>query len=188
VRSVRGLELHSRPVAELQALRGRSAVLPPSRVTAPTELVDQQLRSTGQLEIDLTLAYEAATMLTLQIGNGLGEHVLLRIDRRNRQLKLDRSASGVVGFNAGFTRVQTAPLDVGSPTVTLRIVLDRSSVELFVNDGATVMTSLVFPRSPFDSVVLSADSPVGIRSGTVYALDSIWKDVAPLVTEAGKGD
>jgi fructan beta-fructosidase len=178
VRGVRGLELHSMPVAELQALRGRSAVLPPSRVTAPTELVDPRLPTTGQLEIEMTLSYESATMLTLRIGNGLGEHALLRIDRRHQQLELDRSAAGVVGFTAGFTRVQTAHLNVGSATLTLRMVLDRSSLELFVNDGATVMTSLIFPRSPFDSVVLSADSPVSIRSGKVYALDSIWKDVA----------
>ena len=188
VRSARGFELISSPVAELQALRGHSAVLPPGLVSAPTELVDQQLRSTGQLEIELTLSYESATMLAIRIGNGQGEHALLRIDRQRGQLELDRSTSGVVGFNAGFARVQTAPVDVDAPTLTLRMVLDRSSVELFVNDGATVMTSLVFPRAPFDSIVLSTDRPVRIHSGTVYALDSIWKDVAPLVTEAGKGD
>jgi sucrose-6-phosphate hydrolase SacC (GH32 family) len=188
VPSARGLELHSRPVAELHALRGHSEELPPGLVTAPTELVAKQLRSTGQLEIELTLAFESASMLTLKIGNSLGEHALLRIDRQHQQLELDRSASGVVGFNAGFARAQTAPVEVEQATVALRMLLDRSSVELFVNDGAMVMTSLVFPRTAFDSVVLSADRPVRIQSGKAYALDSIWKDVAPSVTKAGKGD
>jgi fructan beta-fructosidase len=186
VRGARGLELRSSPVAELKSLRVRDTTLPAGSVAVPTELIDQNLDAAGRLEVELTLSFEAATRVTFRIGNRLGEQLLVRIDRAHHQLELDRSAAGVSDFNAEFTRPQTAPIDAASATLQLRMILDRSSVELFVNDGATVMTALVFPGAPYDSVVLSADRPVELRSGNAYALESIWKDAIPTVKEAVK--
>jgi fructan beta-fructosidase len=34
----------------------------------------------------------------------------------------------------------------------IRIFLDASSIELFVNDGELVMTSLLFPTSPWTKI------------------------------------
>jgi fructan beta-fructosidase len=164
----------------------RSATLPAGSMATPTELVDSALRSTGQMELELTLSLESATMVEFSIGNSLGEHTVVRINRERRQLELDRSASGVVNFHADFARLQTAPIAGQSVSLKLHLIVDRSSVELFLNDGEIVMTALVFPRAPYDSVVMRADRPVGIRSGTAYALESIWKDAAAMSTEVDR--
>jgi fructan beta-fructosidase len=174
-RTTRGLELRSMPVAELAALRLHSAVLPAATVSAPTQLIDPVQQGSGQLEFELTLSLQAANWVQLRLGNELGDETLLRINRALRRYELDRSHSGVTSFHTEFGRLQTAPMAGDPSTVTLRVIVDRSSVELFVNAGETVMTSLVFPRAPYNTVVLSADAAVGILAGSVHELDSIWK-------------
>jgi fructan beta-fructosidase len=178
LRTVRGLELRATPVAELDLLRARSAVIPAMSVATPIELLAPALRSAEQLELNVRLALQSASAVRIAFRNTLGDETVLRIDRAKHRYELDRSRSGVVGFNADFSHLQTAPI-VGEPDMlALRVFLDHSSLEIFVNEGETVLTSLVFPRAPYNSVMLDADSPVGIVSGAAYELESIWKKTA----------
>ena len=41
--------------------------------------------------------------------------------------------------------------------VSLRIFIDKSSMEVFGNDGKFVMTNLVFPNSPYSSISISSE-------------------------------
>jgi len=173
-RTPRGLELHAAPVAELKGLRARSARIAATRIDAPTELVDSALRGAQLLELELALKLNDAGVATLAFRNALGEEALLRIDRPQQRLEFDRSRSGVVGFSDAFARLQTAPLSGDTDRIALHVFLDRSSVEIFVNGGATVLTALVFPHSPYESIMLSADRGIDISSGSVHELHSIW--------------
>ena len=65
-----------------------------------------------------------------------------------------------------------APRISASDTLRMRLIVDRASVEVFADGGATVLTDIVFPTEPFDRVVL-----VGEGEGTIYGLRSIWKDM-----------
>ena len=58
--------------------------------------------------------------------------------------------------------------------ISLRVFVDRSSVEVFVNGGETVFTAIVFPETPYDSVVLGADREIELQSGAIDGLRSIW--------------
>lgn len=48
--------------------------------------------------------------------------------------------------------------------------MDRSSIEVFVNDGAFVMTDLMFPNEPYASMHVSDPEQEVIIQGVV----SIW--------------
>jgi fructan beta-fructosidase len=60
--------------------------------------------------------------------------------------------------------------------VSLRVFSDRSSIEIFINEGETVMTAIDFPSSPYTRVTLKADRPFDLYSGAVHELRSIWSD------------
>jgi fructan beta-fructosidase len=173
-RTPRGLELHAAPVAELEGLRRRSAPLPTGTVVTPTELVDAALRGVSPLELRLTLLLGRSNAVSLSFHNAHYEELVLHIDRLHQRYELDRSRSGAVGFSEAFARLQSAPM-LGHPdTLTLQIYLDRSSVEIFINQGETVMTALAFPQAPFSAARLSADAPVTVAAGMSYELKSIW--------------
>ncbi len=173
-RGARGLALRVRPATELKILRTHGVAIPASRVDTPTELVSPVLSGATLLELEVRLDLRAATNASLAFRNAQGDQAVLRINRALQRFELDRSASGEVGFNAAFASLQTAPMIRNSDTVKLHVFLDHSSVEVFINDGETVLTALVFPRTPFHSVILDSTSGIDIKSGSVYELKPIW--------------
>ncbi len=71
----------------------------------------------------------------------------LRYSRSTGRLTLDRTVSGQTGFHPAFAGVAGAPV-TAADALRLDIIVDRCSVEVFVNDGETALTALVFPSSP----------------------------------------
>ena len=174
VRTSRGLEVHSQPVRELAALRRASLPIASGRIKGQTELVGSAFGKGGLLEFNVNLKLNDAHVVELTFKNGGKEATVFRINRGERRYELDRSASGVVDFGHPFARLQTAPMPEGNDLVSVHAFLDHSSVEIFVNDGETIFTDLIFPHSPYDSLEVSADHEVEILPGIAYALQSIW--------------
>jgi fructan beta-fructosidase len=75
----------------------------------------------------------------------------------------------LVDFEARFAKIHTAPLN-GLEVKSLRIFIDRSSIEVFVNDGEMVMTELVFPTEPYTKLDLKRFE----RENVLHYLKSIW--------------
>jgi fructan beta-fructosidase len=74
------------------------------------------------------------------------EHILLSYDPIRERVALDRRPVPGHTFHAAFPSRAEAPLPPGADgTVVLRVVVDRSSVELFGGEGSVVISSLVFP-------------------------------------------
>ena len=69
---------------------------------------------------------------------------------------MDRTQSGTVDFSQDFPAVTAAPVHNAGP-ISLRIFVDRSSIEVFEKDGRAVMTNLVFPTSPYTTLSVAAD-------------------------------
>lgn len=76
---------------------------------------------------------------------GKNKSTVLGIDRSKGTVFIDRTQSGDIGFHPKFANVQTAPLASKDKPVTLHIFVDTASIEVFVNDGVQVLSSLVFP-------------------------------------------
>ncbi len=72
---------------------------------------------------------------------------LLYLDRRNMTVSMDggNSASGQDG-------IRYAKIEDPSNPIKIRMFLDNSSVEVFVNDGAFTMTSTCYPKEDDDGV------------------------------------
>ena len=89
----------------------------------------------------------------LSITNISGDELHVGFDAKTREYYIDRRGAGLSDFSSQFPIRAAAPLKGKGGTVELYI--DRSSIELFAEDGLTVMTSLIFPRSPYTKAMLS---------------------------------
>jgi fructan beta-fructosidase len=176
VSSVRGLELHSLPVAELQSLRDRQTHLTAQPVTAALELDRSAAGNSGLRELDLDLDTAGATITELRFANSRGEATVFRINKTTQRYELDRRGSGVVAFSPEFASLQTAPLRDSGDRQRLQVFLDQASLEIFVNQGETVFTALLFPTVPYDRITLQADGAMTLREATIYQLKSIWTE------------
>ncbi|MBO1325119.1 glycoside hydrolase family 32 protein [Acetobacter sp. TBRC 12305] len=109
--------------------------------------------------------------LTLRRGDGTRAGLVVRqtpdgktgtvisYDFTTADLIVDRGHSGDVGFSPKFSPVHIAHLAAPGGVVSLHVVIDRCSVEVFANDGVLRMTDLVFP--PADGTNVSLFSTAG---------------------------
>ena len=96
--------------------------------------------------------------------------MLIGYDASENKYYIDRSHSGIVSFEKGFAQKSTAKRLEKSKGVNLTLVVDRSSVELFADDGLTVMTSIFFPTAPFTSIKINSEG-LKISQLTLQELD-----------------
>jgi fructan beta-fructosidase len=54
-------------------------------------------------------------------------------------------------------------------------VIDASSVELFADDGLTVMTEIFFPNKPYSQIRLQSSDNAVIKKLEYISFKSIWK-------------
>jgi len=175
VQAERGLEVHSIPIRELERLRGASLAIPAGSGVRSMDLTGLAGAKGDMLEMDLSLDAGTADSVELRFANSNGESTKFRINRSMSRYEMDRSTSGAVAFNAAFKDLQVAPILGSSQKLTLKIYLDLSSIEIFVNEGETVFTTVVFPSKPYNLVDLKADQDIVLNAGTIYELRSIWK-------------
>jgi fructan beta-fructosidase len=117
------------------------------------------------LELELT---PNSSQFSLVFTNPNAEQLVLKSN--GKELILERAKSGLVDFEKGFGNEQKVSLD--TQTITgINIFLDRSSIEVFVNGGEMVMTSIIFPTAPYDSIQLDGFETFN----QLHTLKSIWR-------------
>ena len=173
VRTGAGLKLHSMPVAELATLRTQNS----ARARTVSNAVDLTApeSKTGLFELDLSLNTRRAHKVELVFSNGQNQRTVFRINKTEHRYEVDRTASGVVAFSPSFAALQTAPIVQDAGHVTITALIDRSSIELFIDHGETVFTTIVFPSTPYTTIGLQADAPIEVGSSTVFGMKSIWQ-------------
>lgn len=86
---------------------------------------------------------------------------------------IDRTHSGLQ-ISPEFSVRTEAPMQPGRP-LNLRVVVDRSSVEAYAQDGTIAMTDLIFPPSQRDTIRSFSEEGQEVPiTGTAWQLKSIW--------------
>ena len=89
---------------------------------------------------------------TITLSNSKGEKVVMTYKAKDETFSMDRTLSGKTDFSSDLAAITTAP--VYGKMNKLRIFIDKSSIEVFDNDGKMAMTNLVFPTKPYDKVTI----------------------------------
>ena len=93
------------------------------------------------------------TDFKLILSNDLGEKVALIFDSASSLLMLDRTESGITDFNYEFgNKLHYVPMQHLGESINISMYLDRSSIEVFVNQGLYSLTDQLFPRGPYNTL------------------------------------
>ena len=146
----------SMPSPEVAALRG-DVVSAASRFTAKPGARDFKLpvANDGVCEITMDIDLNRSKKVVLELSNRQGDKVTMTCD--GSTFSFDRNNSGIVDFSQEFPAVTESPTFSGDRKVSLRIFVDRSSIEVFGEDGRFAMTNLVFPNEPYSTLSVSAE-------------------------------
>lgn len=114
----------------------------------------QPLPGRFELPGSVDLSAMASEDIELVVANGQGEELRIGYDASLKQYYIDRSKAGISNFNKEFANRHTAPRIAQSAEVKLTLIFDVTSVELFADDGLTVMTSIFFPVQKYDRLTV----------------------------------
>lgn len=164
----------SAPSPELEALRGKlAAKVKKTTVGRKARSFALPSENGGICEILMDIEASKAKTVNVVFSNSQGEKVVMQYDPAAAILSFDRTQSGITDFSEGFPAVTVTPTHEASGRIALRIFVDRSSMEVFGNDGEFVMTNLVFPRTPYTALSVSAEGGnAKVENLRIYSLKS----------------
>lgn len=174
-----GWRLSQQPVQQLNALRspllhaGAMELQPGSTnlladLSAASYEIEAELRLPKQQPAHSfgfrLLENDTGTQFT-KVGYTVADHKLL----------IDRSQSGITNFSPLFRTLQQTTLQQTDGIIRLRILVDRSTVEVFADNGQTVFSSIVFPDAASRRMSFYTEGGnVQVVSLKVNRLSSVW--------------
>jgi fructan beta-fructosidase len=111
--------------------------------------VDDQLLEdirTDAFRLAMVIENIDAEIIGIEVLKTEGESTLIGYSIPEKTLFLNREQSGNVDFHEDFASEESAALELSGNRLSLDILVDRSMVEVFANDGYRVITDQVFPE------------------------------------------
>ncbi|MCK0473269.1 glycoside hydrolase family 32 protein [Halalkalibacter sp. APA_J-10(15)] len=103
------------------------------------------------VQLDLHIENIDANQFGITLHHTDNQYTTLTIDSINNTFELDRKNSGEISFSDNFLKNQIATI-TNTDHLQIRFVQDTSSVEVFLNDGEYVLTSLLYPDNVCEQI------------------------------------
>jgi fructan beta-fructosidase len=168
--------LIQRPIIELSKLRSQPLELDtrnigwPPRVTLPSG----HLRRLS-FALETTLEPGSERSVGYRIVTGDKQYLEFGYDREGSVVYVDRRHSGNTTFHPAFAGRHEAPARVIQGKVKLHVIVDRSTIEVFINDGEAVISDRFFPTGDEVEIeVFSGGPSAKIKACQLWPLNSIW--------------
>jgi beta-fructofuranosidase len=150
--------LCQRPVREIETLWQDTVRHDRVTICEETSLPGVQGRL---LDLTVTLQAEnsACRRFTLHVAKDESHYVEIRCNLARGELVFDRSHGG---SHRDIVHTRHVIADVKDGKLALRLLMDKESVELFINGGERAVTSLIPTPMEADQITFSADAPVSL--------------------------
>jgi fructan beta-fructosidase len=160
--------LFQRPVDALKKLRTDPVELKSISVSGKKEL---SIKS-QQLEMEISFQPTANSTAGVHLAVGNQNVFVIGYEAASQKLFIDRSGCTNNSFNKEFatlSRYETSLIPVNGK-IKLHIFFDNSIIEVFANDGKTVMTTQIFPGENDNGVELFSEG-----GATKFVSVRLWK-------------
>lgn len=158
------------PVVELESLRGSKVTWNNVKVDSVNSLLSNIQGDTLEIIAEFDLTQTTANDFGFNVRKSDSEYT--SIGYNGDQVYVNRENSGIVDFYNNFAATHTALLQ-SSDTLKMHIFVDRSSVEVFINDGEVVFTEQIFPDPDSKGLELFGDNgEIQIKNLEIYQINN----------------
>ena len=137
-----------------------------------------KMNFTGKtLDTTLTFAKSESAQfgIIVRASSNLSEQTRVGYDFTSKELFVNRTVSGEAGFDSAFSDVYRAPLASEDGSITMRVLVDWSSVEIFGGAGEVTLTTQIFPSDDaVDFYLFSTDGSTSNVEMRWYLVQSVW--------------
>jgi fructan beta-fructosidase len=162
----------SEPVKELDKIESDATVL--NNISLSQSFDISKKIKDPKFPCKLNLIINASKDFSIVISNSLGEETVIGYNKSSNQFYIDRTKSGKTDFESNFAAKHFAPRFSNNRTIDISLIMDASSVELFADDGLSVMTEIFFPSKEYDNIKIQSDDNLLIKKLDYANLKSIW--------------
>jgi fructan beta-fructosidase len=147
-------------------------------LNANVAAVNKKIREAGVkgevYEFEAELQPRHAAEMGFRLRKNVNAETLVGFNRTRSEVFVDRTRSGEISFSKDFPGRHTAKLGPQA-SIKLHVFVDRSSIEVFSNDGEAVISDRIYPPQGSDGIELYETKTGGaVVSLTIWDLDSIW--------------
>lgn len=154
--SVKNGKLYQKPLRELDTLRSGKIEYSKVALTEMTRLLGVRGRTVDmELTLDSVSRQDSYQSVTIRFAEDAAHYTSLNYYPQESLLQIDRQFSG-----NDILPTRSCLVDAEDGRLELRIILDRFSVEIFVNDGEQVMTATLYTEQTADGISFSANGSV----------------------------
>ena len=158
-----GLRLITKPVVELSRIAQSTTDYPTQTLSSGHSLALDSLFSQGLLQLEIVFEKPTAGQLQINLSNALGEQFVTGYQAEADQFFMDRSSAGKLEFSDNFAGVHYAPRMSTTNLISVTLLMDVASVEMFADDGQVVMTDIMFPNEDFSRLAIeTTDTDINI--------------------------
>ena len=160
VNGTQGLGLKTLPVQEFKNYETSSVDTLIQTAVNSIHLSNNKTIKTGSYEINFTLDFNKSDKFILTLGDSK-EKLIINFDKTSGLVSIDRSGSGQVDFNNQFKQIISCPFIPKTNLITnIQILIDKTSIELFIDNGEKVMTALFFPVYQYNLLKVEGSNSV----------------------------
>jgi fructan beta-fructosidase len=153
--------LSSNPVPEFEKLVSPLATFTNHKLKGQLDLSKDIQKTDGIFKLELVL--KETRDFSIVLANEAGNELLVGYDKKLDNYYIDRTKSGKVNFEPGFAARHIGPRIAKTKEISLTLLVDAGSVELFADDGLTVMTDLFFSEKKMNKLYIRSLSGITIN-------------------------
>ncbi|RCW63351.1 glycoside hydrolase family 32 protein [Saliterribacillus persicus] len=162
-----------KPIEELKTLRKNHHQMEGFDIDGVQRLPDLDGSAT-ELCIDFDIANSDSSVFGLQLrcSKDRSEKTMIKVDTINEEIIVDLTSAG-----KGESGIHKAPYRSNTNgKLNLRLFLDTTSLEVFVNHGEQVITNRIYPHASSNEVDLFAEGgKIKVLNVDKWSLRSVWK-------------
>lgn len=140
------------PVRELQNYVSKTVKKEALKISKNTVLTSKTVIDLSKADIRFTVENLKEDVYTFSLSNDAGNTVEFGINKKEKFFFIDRKKSGNLSFSDAFAKqISKAPFTKDFDKMNVRIIIDKTSIEIFYDNGKTVMTELFFAEKPMEN-------------------------------------
>lgn len=145
------------PVVELNDQKNTGKTIALKTPQKNVEILKNEIIEGGSFLVEMEIDFSKTDNFEIETGNAL-ENLKVNYNKQSGEFVINRSKSGKVDFHPVFKRQIKCEFDYSNQILPIQLLVDNSSIELFINNGEKVMTALFFPQYKYNFIKVEGSS------------------------------
>lgn len=156
----------SEPVKELDRYISKTIKKDLLSINKSTVITDHYSVDMSSLDIRFTMSNLKEDIYDFSLSNKENNAIHFGINKKDKLFYIDRKDASETSFSDDFAnKISTAPITSDFTSIDVRVIIDKTSIEVFYDNGKTVMTEIYFSEKPMDSFsVVKANSDFQLKN------------------------